>query len=543
MSTEKYDRKVVLEKLREYDERFQEFQKRIKEHEQRHPSTFKPPIGFTVVADAFTSVFESLMANSIELNIYDISKIWSQMFDERNIIYLRATSLIPANIWNLGYMARYEAGQRENIKHIEGLDRKERTKYESLAKDVLAKCKALWLGGPNFERTFIIRDAQLSDHEALVDLIDVIWSQSEYIDVRICYEGVLPVKHRWDFGLAVSKEGEAWLYELGIIGEDLLYGGKITANEQQIREMFQIYGSIQSQAEPIPRQSTIESITNTIAKVSRRQLDLDTLKRIRNDKAARTGGNKCLACFVESEETIRGGNWHNFPEERKVWYDMFVAENDAVRTYVQNHKPQRIIEVGCGPGRFIDLLKQFGLDNFQTIVGIDLDSQMRDRAYRRFGDYFPKIQILKMEVNTAVKSYLPYREDDFDFCINAMNIVGWQENAKEWLREMLRCSKCVFFTVFKRGYEDLRMRMYKERRHEISARGVHRNLDGEIVLGDCAVLPCVKSRSYTNEDIHDLCKTIADAYSDCAYKVDERSNRLLYLCFIYKRNFIPNLFL
>jgi len=146
-----------------------------------------------------------------------------------------------------------------------------------------------------------------------------------------------------------------------------------------------------------------------------------------------------------------------------------------------------------------------------------------------------------MEVNMALKRYLPYGENDFDLCINAMNIVGWQgKNDKEWLREMLRCTKCVFFTVFKDGYEDLRIKMYGARKHEISQRGVHRNSDGQIVLGDCAVIPNVKSGSYKDEEIDDLCRTVSNGYGNCAYKVDDKSNELLYLCFLYKKDFISN---
>ncbi|MEA3343518.1 MAG: class I SAM-dependent methyltransferase [archaeon] len=236
--------------------------------------------------------------------------------------------------------------------------------------------------------------------------------------------------------------------------------------------------------------------------------------------------HKCIGCFLELEKALEG-DWESFPPDKRRWYEMINIENRVIMDYVSMHKPRRILEVGCGTGRVISTIET-GTD-YDEIIGIECDEEMHSYAQNRWinGD---KIKIQKM----FVKDSLPYEDNYFDFSINAMNIVGWQENESEWLDEMLRCSKAVFFSVYKRGYETERMEMYRTRGHKISEEAVYLNSNGQIVLGDCACMSAVVSKAYTDKEVENLCKNLSDKY-DIAYEIDAKSSELLYLCFICKK--------
>jgi len=508
------------------------------ENLKKGPAIIHPHIKFVPVSQAFALKYQMLKAGIIDLDMVEISLIWSSMFEKQNIIYCRATSRISPSGWKNPWMVSYDSQQRANAVSIVGLLDKEKALYEVQTEKAFNDYQMQWFGMPYFERTFIVTESQLGDPEMLADVIEIMCDQSHSnVAVRVCYDGDLLAADRRDFGIAVSKEGEIWLYELVTKGS-IIYGGKLICNGDELVRAVAAYKNIHLASQPINSYSKFEAVAGVVIDRCRnapKLPDIDVLNGIekrRLDKVA----HKCLACFIDSETKIRTDDWQKLPEAKRVWYEMIAAENNAVLEWVKKHKPRRVLEVGCGPGRFIELLVNLGLANFDEILGIDCDGAMCNYANKRFDNKKPKVRILK----TEVKDFLPVPIDNhYDFCINGMNIVGWQENASIWLDEMLRCSKSLFFTVFKAGNEDLRMQMYKERKHELSDHGTHKNSDGQIVLGDSAVMPFVKSRSYTSKQMEELCQTIASTHN-AAVSVDDKSSKLLYLCFVYKRDYIKN---
>lgn len=489
---------------------------------------FQAGIEFPLIADLFNHKYELITKGKVELTMNDISPIWEGMFEDLSITYLRVTSYIDPIIWENAFMVRYDHQQRQNIGYIKKLDDKTLRTILDGAKSIFEELRVPWKWDDNFERTFILSKEQLGDVDVLVDIINIICEQNKYFNLRLVNEETLLNHERRDFGIAVSKDQSIWIYELIIFGKNTLLGGTITIDKEEIKNFIRMYDTLQSKAMPIPEKVDFRDVAKIVSKMV--NVDSNTIIKTRDQKLAKVGGHKCLRCFLDSEKRIKEDDWHNFEEARRIWYEMLVAENKKVTELVEEYKPKRILEVGCGTGRFINLMADLGLNEFEEIIGIDGDSQMYDYANKKFGKYMPKIKIFKMEV----KLLLPYTQENyFDLCINAMNIVGWQENEKIWLKEMLRCSKSVFFTLYKHGYEDLRLEMYQSKGHEISDIGVHKNSDGQIVLGDCAVISNVKSRDYTYEEVENICKTLSTIYN-AKYEIDKDSNKLLFLCFIKK---------
>lgn len=468
---------------------------------------------------------EILASRIIELSVQEISPIWSGMFAERNIIYLRATSLISPSMWKDPWMSRYEGEQRANIDYFNSLEEKEKGRYNQIISSLVPNHERE-LGSSNFERIFIITKDQSGNAAILIKLIELICSQSEYMDVRIAYEGSI-LSHRRDFGLTVSRDEDILLYDLiPNIGGDSLLGGRLILNKKERAEAISCYGIVRANSLEIPRGAQSNEVAKIINEVVGEQVDLDAVDRAWEDQK-RKKSHKCIGCFIDSEKRVKE-DWKALPPARSRWYEMIDVENRKVRDYVLEHKPRRILEVGCGPGRMIDILEKIGFENFDKIVGIEKDTEMYNHAYKRWQEN-QNVEIFQM----TVEHLLPFSDDDFDLCVNAMNIVGWQEDESEWLELMLRCSQVVFFTLYKKGFEADRIEMYEKRGHKLSETAVHKDLkNGQIILGDCAVIPNVVSKAYTYAEVLELCRKVK---YDINYDIDDKSNELLYICFISKK--------
>lgn len=213
----------------------------------------------------------------------------------------------------------------------------------------------------------------------------------------------------------------------------------------------------------------------------------------------------------------------------RAWYELLMHENEAVREYVLAHDARRILEIGCGPGRFIRLLEVLGMERFEEIHGVECDPSIFSHLQTAFGRDYPRIKLTRQFV--TAEEGLSFADGHFDLCINAMNIVGWQSEPVAWLEEMVRCSETVFFTVYKTGRESLRMRMYESRGHVLSNAGTHLTPEGQILLGDCDTLNHALTRAFTPDQVHDVCQAVS-ARTGCTFEIDGRTDHLVYLCWL-----------
>lgn len=212
----------------------------------------------------------------------------------------------------------------------------------------------------------------------------------------------------------------------------------------------------------------------------------------------------CFRCLSSTEKVLAHRDVREIAYPARHWFDIAMAENEAVGNLVRKIKPRCVLDIGCGTGRLIAKSLEAGTQ-IEKLVGIEGDDRIAEHARRRFEED-SRVSI----VTFFVKDRLPLRDDDrFDLCMNSMNIVGWQENERTWLALMLRHSDCVFFTVYKKGFESEREEMYKTRGHsELGRTG-----RGDVILKGCSVCPEVVSKAYTRDEIEELCRSLGVDYT------------------------------
>lgn len=547
-------------------------------------SEIKTRINSRSLRKIFMEKLEDLRRGTIDLNIYDTSSLWSEMFKERNIIFLRCTSMISPETWEDAFMDKYANEQRRAVTELRQLRAETPSKYEEIVRFIRAKLGATgrfaedWIDSVedvNFKRIFIIKNEQIANVSTLVKLCELISSQATYMDVKFTYEGMeLPATSLRDFAIAVSKEGDIFIYDLFCPRDrgaraHVLRGGRISFDPTKVREAIQDYGRFRGQTTDVAKNcSQLEVLDLIIEKtkaygakiddktVQDAKSELERRAMERKRKKTKIKLHRCAHCFIESEVTLgnmqevrfddlpselrwiervvrknSGMDWKDFPKTKRMWYQMIDAENKAILDLVEKTGPERIIEVGCGPGRLISQILKKNY-KYTEMVGMDADPLMAFIAKHRFREHH-KINISGI----AVEKELPYRDNYFDLCINAMNIVGWQADERAWLKEMLRCSKVVFLTLYKKGQESQRQAMYQTRGH--SQKKVY--LDSEtkqIQLQDCDTNRNVISRAYSRAEVESMFKDVKLTYEpdyNVEYDIDPNINKLLHFCTLTKR--------
>jgi SAM-dependent methyltransferase len=502
----------------------------------------------------FMDKLRSVENYDIDMGVLETSALWGELFKQYSVVYLRTTSCIPVQIWNDEFMRKYEGEQRKAMVSLDGLRRDRPTEYEEIVGKAKTKLQnqfpALNLEN-NSERIYIIRGEHVANSSSLRELAERMSTQSTYMNVFVVHESKLPTEDTKDFGIAVSREGDLILYEL-IVAGNALHGGRVSLNPQKIEDGITRFSRLRGQANPIPVNTPVSRVIELVGDTSK-SAGHPIEERIVEKATAEAGiDHKCLLCFLRTEilmgtlnsgqwqrfpdrvrtycerftKTMSEDNWRKFPTERQAWFRMIEQETKAVIAFVERTKPKRVIEIGCGPGRFIAQITQLKGYEYERIVGLDSDPLMIRIATLRFpDDEFPDVEIYNMRVVDK----LPFR--GYDLCINAMNIVGWQESETAWLREALRASRSVVFSLYKAGNEDLRKEMYCTRGHAREA--VYTDTRPQIQLRDSATNPGVWSKAYQREDVERMCQEVTSSFAlerRIKYSIDEDSSDLLYLC-------------
>jgi len=521
-------------------------------------------ISSPLIQQVFRSKLAAVQALDVAMGAHETFRLWGEMFGGLDIVYLRTTSCIPLSVWEDEFMRKYEGEQRTAASELDRLRSQDQAKYRAtveVADRLIGERYPTLPREPHFERLFIVRTEDLVGADSFADLIERIVSQGSYMSVLVTHEGGLPMEDIKDFGIAFTRGGDIIQYELTIAG-GLLYGGRVSVSEAKIDEAVDRYSRIRVLAAELKPANGGDGNGPTPLDVIDRVLEVAAKAgypvedRIVEEVKKRFVDRKCLACFLSTEiimgtlfeeDCVRMGgsiaklcsklheqyshkSWTSFHPERRRWFEMIDAENRFVDRLIEGRRPRRVLEVGCGPGRFLALLSRKSGYEYDKIIGVDGDYVMYAAASARF----PTTQYPGIEVyNLRVVRNVPPDWGRFDFCINAMNIVGWQDDEVSWLREMLRASSAVFFSLYKNDLEDSRKEMYITRGHRKAGLRVDRGKG--VQLADCDTNPGVWSKSYSPEAVKRLCEDVKLALrpeTDVVYGIDSETSDLLYLCVI-----------
>ncbi|MBU0959428.1 MAG: class I SAM-dependent methyltransferase, partial [Nanoarchaeota archaeon] len=164
----------------------------------------------------------------------------------------------------------------------------------------------------------------------------------------------------------------------------------------------------------------------------------------------------CFNCLRETENAINKGYWKEFPKPLYYWYEMCDAESKEITKFLKDHKPKKILELGCGSGRIINILLK---DNTsKDIFAVDKDKRMVEIVKPYFKDK-KNVHI----INQDVRDFLE-KNGNFDLALTMMNTFG-NIDSLEIMKLVAKHSKNLLFTVYDRKYWKERKVIYEDRGH------------------------------------------------------------------------------
>jgi len=401
---------------------------------------------------------EDFSEGRIALTVNDFYQFWTDLFVGNDVIFFRCTSRIDPKLWiETPDMQLYERRQMENVAAYK--DKTPKEKYISSINNMFKKMKH---NGVNFERIFLIDDSQRSDKKTLTALVSTISRQIKSgITVRvICIRSdERPTFYRpQDFGIVLTEnEDKLLMYlEVGEHGEQ--EGGRIIFDERDIDRFEDYYLKMERKSRRIDSDNP-----EKIAELIKQMHSFDI-----SDKELY--GNRCCQCLNDAESRVDDGSWRNERTPRKTWYEVVYNENERLREELIGKRPREILEIGCGPGRVINQILKVRSEIRQTVtvVGYEQNTEICDDARDRFAHLGQQVDIQHYFVGEDKEgNWTPIKkghERRFNMVLALSNIVGWQKNEERWIKEVLRAldyGGTFFFTVYRKGYELERARMYK----------------------------------------------------------------------------------
>ena len=220
----------------------------------------------------------------------------------------------------------------------------------------------------------------------------------------------------------------------------------------------------------------------------------------------------CFNCLRETENAVNKGYWKDFPKPLYYWYEMCDAESKEIMKFLEDKKPKKILELGCGSGRIINILLKDS--SIEEIFAVDKDNRIVE-IMKPYFEGNENVHIVNQDVRDFLKN-----NGDFDLALTMMNTFGNIDDL-EVIKLVANHSKNLIFTVYDRKYWEERKTIYEDRGH-----GDFKIKNRDYYFNDCWVKG-LKSKSYTEEDLKKICGQIGKKY-----KI-RKISRLLFLVHIY----------
>ena len=110
--------------------------------------------------------------------------------------------------------------------------------------------------------------------------------------------------------------------------------------------------------------------------------------------------------------------WHAHFYDATRWAFLF-GRTALLRLCAEQHRPRRILEVGCGTGKNLAELARFFPQ--AEIVGLDLSAEMLDKARKKIAGYGPRVSLLQRVYNHPVSDGDPFDLIVFSYCLTMIN--------------------------------------------------------------------------------------------------------------------------
>lgn len=392
-----------------------------------------------------------LEEGQIKLTTDEFFRFWADLFTGDQVIFFRVTSRINPQLWKTAAMTLYQERQFEHIKkHCERT--KNKTEDRNLRK-IIGNIFPDYEKVSNFERIFLITDSMRIDPEILRTLVNIITEQKEFTDIKvICIdEKERPVPNRpQDFGIVFTEKGDALLMDVELSSKGEVGGGKVIFDPKIIAKYLNMYEQISQRAIKISKNDSPDQVREKILFLNPTFLF----------------PNRCLVCLKDAEDKVRDGSWKNERSGKKYWYEVGYDENEKLKEVLLKYKPKRVVEMGMGPGRVIqltlDTYRAYKIP-FEQIIGIEQNYEIYQEAFNRFVLQNPKVIITHgLIIGSEERDVLtPYPDKFFDLATAVENFIGWQINEIKTIKHLLRTTKKLFFTVYKKEATPFRVKFYE----------------------------------------------------------------------------------
>ena len=222
--------------------------------------------------------------------------------------------------------------------------------------------------------------------------------------------------------------------------------------------------------------------------------------------------NHCFNCLMETEKTIKKGNWKKFSKPIYYWYEMCDAEGKEIKRYVKKIKPETVLEIGFGSGRTINVLLED--KNDKKIYAVEKDIELF-KIVKPLFESFNNVYLFQENVNKFLNGDMKY-----DLTFAMMNTLG-NIDSLETMRLIANKSKHLIFTLYDQKHYKLRKEIYESKGHNDFF-----EKDKNYYFNDCWVKG-LKSKTYSKKEIKDVCKAIGKNFTI------KKISKLLFLVHIY----------
>jgi len=490
---------------------------------------------------------------TLTLTVNDYFQFWTDMHDKDEIVWFKLISRLLPSYWDEPEMQLYQKRQTQQIESIsrkaessdyrkealklarnndvEDMLRKCRERYQAEKVPttlIQARCKAFLEN--NFERIFLLspflnsslnqpRGPDLKERQAdyVAKLAGIIKTQIEGgICVRVASMSINETstfERPQDFGVAVTSQGDIFgmFCDVDIYGNP--QGGVVIVDPVKIQHYLDCYLRIRGKTDSVPVKLGEDEIRDTLAEALQAPpVDISDPEIY---------GNRCHMCLKRAEEVVRSGAWKSETSPLRTWYEIVDAENKALCNVLMKLDVRgEILEIGCGPGRLLriitELIRDRKIHSTVQIVGYEQNPEIANSCRDAFRSE-PNVRIFQHFLGFKDGSLAGIRPADagrYSLILAMSNLVGWQEDKEvEWLdnvvREGLTDGGTLFLTVYKRGFELERARMYKAAGDIIEIASDKDAYPGDIVLVvDAFHSEKHRSKAYEEEDLKKVLEAV-----------------------------------